>query len=105
MNQFVGARNCNFDLSLSQVGDNFSQDVMQSFSFGDNHQHHHTTLQQQNNVEQPSGMESKGGPILQGGHGKGRNSIKEPDSGISSAISSTTRPWSQNESIEADQVN
>ena len=37
--------------------------------------------------------------------GRGRSSTKEPDSGISSTISSTTRPWSQNDtSIETDQV-
>ena len=35
--------------------------------------------------------------------GKFRNN--EPDSGISSAISSTTRPWSQNDTaIDTDQV-
>ena len=38
-------------------------------------------------------------------YNRGRNSTKEPDSGISSAISSTTRPWSQNDTvIETDQV-
>ena len=37
--------------------------------------------------------------------GRGKNTTKEPDSGISSTISSTTRPWSQNETtIDADQV-
>ena len=37
--------------------------------------------------------------------GRGRSSTKEPDSGISSTISSATRPWSQNDTTtETDQV-
>ena len=38
-------------------------------------------------------------------NGRGKHTNKEPDSGISSTISSTTRPWSQNDTtLETDQV-
>lgn len=91
---------------LFQTRGSFSDEVMQSLSHTTFAGHPNNTSPRMDNGEVPTEIE---GPPIPGRRldkfGRGRSSTKEPDSGISSTISSTTRPWSQNDTtIETDQV-
>ena len=96
-----------FQTIFSQVDESFSNEVMQSLSLREyvDHSNHNSVAKQDESeatVDLP--CPPPRGQRLEK-YNRGRNSTKEPDSGISSAISSTTRSWSQNDTaIETEQV-
>ena len=91
---------------ILQARGSFTEEVLQSLNnskFDDQNQNTSPSTdngEASTDTEKPSLPERK-----RNRNSRGKFKNNEPDSGISSAISSTTRPWSQNDTtIDPDQV-
>ena len=92
--------------SILQARGSFTEEVLQSLNNSKFDDQNQNTSPSTDNGEASTDTEKPSLPERK----RNRNSRRkfknnEPDSGISSAISSTTRPWSQNDTtIDPDQV-